>query len=317
VEVRDAVCIDCSVVIDKRRAVKQLVKPPSQRRCRDCSETKEKTRQEEARQRREEEQRKVMRYKCQTCGVETHFYAILEDHFQESDLKCVRATADTCKILGSTSSRRERAAAAAVRGGGGGGGGDGGGDDGGGDDAVAADAAATIDDDSAIITHNGLASRVKGAAGDKATAATTTSTNSAAGDKATAATTTSTNSAAGDKATAATTTSTKSAAAAVGRHAPNWPCSSCGASVFATRDACYKCKTPRPEAGARTAGAEAGAHPARVEAGAHPNRVGVASARSLFSCPVCKHEVRVWPAMIHHFQNSACPKAKKEECRVH
>jgi hypothetical protein len=312
VEVRDAVCIDCSVVIDKRRAVKQLVKPPSQRRCRDCSETKEKTRQEEARQRREEEQRKVMRYKCQTCGVETHFYATLEDHFQESDLKCVRATADVCKIPGSTSSRRERAAAAAVRGGGGG---DGGGGDGGGDDAVAADAAAAIDDDSTIITHNGLASRVKGAAGDKATAATTASTKSAAGDKATAATTASTKSAAGDKATAATTTSTKSAA--VGRHAPNWPCSSCGASVFATRDACYKCKTPRPDAGARPVSVEAGAHPARVEAGAHPNRSAVASARSLFSCPVCKREVRVWPAMIHHFQNSACPKAKKEECRLH
>lgn len=38
---------------------------------------------------------------------------------------------------------------------------------------------------------------------------------------------------------------------AAARAAPDWPCPACGASVFATRDVCYKCKEPRPKTGAR------------------------------------------------------------------
>jgi hypothetical protein len=57
--------------------------------------------------------------------------------------------------------------------------------------------------------------------------------------------------AAGGSAASAASVAASAAAAAAARAAPDWACPACGASVFATRDACYKCKEPRPETGSR------------------------------------------------------------------
>ena len=74
----EAICVDCNIVIDKRRAVKQLVKPVNQRRCRDCSEARENARQKAAREAREARLlEQGARYMCPTCGMKAYMYVVI------------------------------------------------------------------------------------------------------------------------------------------------------------------------------------------------------------------------------------------------